>query len=148
MSFLDDFKKFAFKGNAIDLAVGVIIGAAFGKIVSALVADLIMPVVALVLPSGDWRTYGLVLRHAENVKDDVVLKYGDFIGAVVDFLLVGFVLFLLIAKGMKAAEGRLSKPKAAEAPSTKECPFCLETIPIKATRCRACTSDLGSPARA
>src|ERR1043165_8878811 len=98
MSFIEDFKKFAFKGNAVDLAVGVIIGAAFGKIVSALVADLIMPVVALVMPSGDWRTYGLVLRHAANAKDDVVLKYGDFLGAVVDFLLVGFVLFILISK--------------------------------------------------
>lgn len=142
MSFFDDFKKFAFKGNAIDLAVGVIIGGAFGKIVSALVADLIMPVVALIMPSGDWRTYGIVLRHAENAKDDVVLKYGDLLGAVVDFLLVGLVLFILISKGMKAAEARLSKPKHVEAPATKDCPFCFETIPIKATRCKACTSTL------
>ena len=148
MSVLEDFKKFAFKGNAVDLAVGVIIGGAFGKIVSALVADLVMPVVALVLPSGDWRTHGLVLRHAANPKDDVLLKYGDFLGAVVDFLVVGFVLFLLIAKGMKAAEARFSAPAVPAEPSTKECPFCLEAVPVAATRCRACTADLPSPVSA
>ena len=75
MAFVEDFKKFAFKGNVVDLAVGVVIGAAFGKIVSALVADLVMPFVALIMPSGDWRTSGIVLRHAEKPADDVVLKY-------------------------------------------------------------------------
>jgi large conductance mechanosensitive channel len=137
MSFLSDFKTFAFKGNAIDLAVGVVIGAAFGKIVTALVSDLIMPVVSLVLPGGDWRSSGLVLRHAADPKNDVVLKYGDFAGSVLDFLIVALVLFLVVSKLVKAAESRFSTPAAL---TTKQCPQCQETIPIKAVRCRACTS--------
>src|SRR4051812_8911931 len=98
MSFFADFKKFAFKGNVIDLAVGVVIGAAFAKIVSALVADFIMPLVALVMPSGDWRSSGIVLRHAADPKDNVILKYGDFLGAVLDFLLVALVLFVVVSR--------------------------------------------------
>jgi large conductance mechanosensitive channel len=137
MSFLSDFKTFAFKGNAVDLAVGVVIGAAFGKIVTALVSDLIMPIVSLVLPGGDWRSSGVVLRHAADPKNDVVLKYGDFAGSVLDFLIVALVLFIVVSKLVKAAESRLSKPAES---TTKECPQCLETIPIKAKRCRACTS--------
>ncbi len=139
MSLFSDFKAFAFKGNVVDLAVGVVIGAAFGKIVTALVADLIMPAVSLVLPSGDWRESGFVIRQAANPKDNVVLKYGDFAGSVLDFLIVSFVLFLVVSKLVKAAESRLGK---AAGPTTKECPRCLETIPLKATRCRACTSEL------
>jgi large conductance mechanosensitive channel len=141
MSFASDFKSFAFKGNVVDLAVGVVIGGAFGKIVSALVADLIMPVVALVMPSGDWRASGLLLRAAANPKDDVILRWGDFMGAILDFFIVALVLFLIIAKVVKAAEGRLIKHDAA-APTTKPCPFCLETVPLAATRCKACTSTL------
>jgi large conductance mechanosensitive channel len=139
MSFFSDFKTFAFKGNVVDLAVGVVIGAAFGKIVTALVADLVMPAVSLVLPSGDWRANGFVIHHAANAKDDVVLKYGDFVGSVVDFLIVAFVLFIFVSKVVKTAETRLG----VASPVTKECPFCLETIPLKAKRCRACTSALG-----
>jgi large conductance mechanosensitive channel len=139
VSLLSDFKAFAFKGNVLDLAVGVIIGGAFGKIVTALVADLIMPAVSLVLPSGDWRENGLILKAAANPKDNVVLKYGDFAGNVLDFLIVAFVLFLFVSKLVKAAETRLG---TAAGPTTKECPRCLETIPLKATRCRACTSEL------
>jgi large conductance mechanosensitive channel len=143
MAFVDDFKKFAFKGNVVDLAVGVVIGAAFGKIVSALVADLVMPVVALVLPSGDWRTSGLVLKEAADPKDNVVLKYGDFIGAVLDFFVVALVLFLIVSRIIKAAEGRLAKP-ADGPPAIKECPACCETVPAKATRCKFCTSTLAA----
>jgi large conductance mechanosensitive channel len=144
MSFVDDFKKFAFKGNVVDLAVGVVIGAAFGKIVSALVADLVMPVVSLVLPGGDWRSAGLVLREAEKPADNVVLKYGDFIGAVLDFFVVALVLFIIVGRIIKAAEARLQKPAAEPValPATKECPFCFETVPAKATRCKHCTSAL------
>jgi large conductance mechanosensitive channel len=141
MAFVDDFKKFAFKGNVVDLAVGVVIGAAFGKIVSALVADLVMPIVSLVLPSGDWRTSGLVLKEAADPKDNVVLKYGDFIGAVLDFFVVALVLFLIVSRIIKAAEGRLAKP-AEGPPAIKECPACCETIPAKAIRCKYCTSEL------
>jgi large conductance mechanosensitive channel len=146
MSIWKDFKKFAFKGNVVDLAVGVVIGAAFGKIVTALVNDLVMPLVALVMPSGDWRSGGVVLRHAADPKNDVVLRYGDFLGSVLDFLLVAFALFVVISKVVKAAEGRLFGPE--EAPATKECPHCLEMVPAKATRCKACTSELAAPAEA
>jgi large conductance mechanosensitive channel len=141
MAFIEDFKKFAFKGNVVDLAVGVVIGGAFGKIVSALVADLFMPLVALVLPSGDWRANGVVLRQAVDPKDDVVIKYGDFFGAVLDFMVIALVLFIVVSRILKAAEGRLTGPKSAEAPVVKECPFCCETVPIKATRCKFCTSQ-------
>jgi large conductance mechanosensitive channel len=136
-----DFKKFAFKGNVVDLAVGVVIGAAFGKIVAALVSDFIMPIVALVLPSGNWREAGLRLRqHPTDPTKDVVLKYGDFLGNVLDFLIVAFVLFLLISKIVKTAEKAL---KGDEGPATtKECPFCLEVVPVKASRCKSCTSEL------
>ena len=143
MSFLSDFKTFAFKGNVIDLAVGVVIGAAFGKIVTALVSDIVMPAVSLVLPGGDWRSSGVVLRHAANAKDDVVLKYGDLLGSIVDFLLVALVLFLVVSKAVKAAEARFGGP--APAATMKECPYCLESIPIKATRCKGCTATLTAP---
>src|SRR6185369_4946665 len=98
MAMTDDFKKFAFKGNVVDLAVGVIIGAAFGKIVTKLVEDLIMPVVALAMPSGDWRAGAIVLRQAADAKDNVSLKYGDLLGAVIDFLIIANVLFLLVSQ--------------------------------------------------
>jgi large conductance mechanosensitive channel len=141
MAFIDDFKKFAFKGNVIDLAVGVVIGAAFGKIVSALVADVFMPLVSLVLPSGDWRANGFVLRHAADPKDDVIIKYGDFFGAVLDFMVIALVLFIVVSRILKAAEQRFTGPKRVEDPTTKECPFCCETVPLKATRCKFCTSQ-------
>lgn len=143
MSFLADFKTFAFKGNMVDLAVGVVIGAAFGKIVTALVQDVIMPVVSLLLPSGNWRESGLVIRHAADVKDDVILKYGDLAGNTLDFLIVALVLFVVVGKLVKGAEARFAKPAEA---ATKECPFCCEAIPIKAKRCKACTSDLSKSA--
>ena len=140
MSVIADFKKFAFKGNVIDLAVGVVIGAAFGKIVSALVADIVMPIVALALPTGDWREHGIILRHGATPKDDVILKYGDLLGNTLDFFVIAIVLFIVVAKIIKAAEGRLSKPTGD--PATKECKYCLETVPFKATRCKACTSEI------
>ena len=145
MSLLSDFKKFAFKGNVVDLAVGVVIGAAFGKIVSALVADVIMPFVALVMPSGDWRSSGVVLRHAADAKDDVVLKYGDLLGTALDFLVVAAVLFVVVGKVLQAMEKKLAKEAPPAAPETKPCPYCLENVPVKATRCKACTSDLSAP---
>ncbi len=142
MALMDDFKAFAFKGNVVDLAVGVVIGGAFGKIVSALVADFVMPIVALILPSGDWRSNGLVMRQAADPKDNVILKYGDFMGAVIDFLIVAFVLFIIVSKIIKALEAKAKGPAPApSAPTTKECKFCLETIPLKASRCKACTAE-------
>lgn len=137
MAVLADFKKFAFKGNVVDLAVGVIIGAAFGKIVSALVADLIMPVVGLVMPSGDWRNAGFVLKEGAKPEENVVIKWGDFLGTVIDFLIVAIALFAIVSMIVKSTE----KPKAEEKPTTKTCPFCRESIDIEASRCKFCTSE-------
>ncbi|MES1176039.1 MAG: large conductance mechanosensitive channel protein MscL [Myxococcales bacterium] len=148
MAFFEDFKKFAFKGNVVDLAVGVVIGGAFGKIVTAAVADVVMPLVSLVLPSGDWRTNGIILRTAADPKDNVVLKYGDFLGAVLDFFVVALALYIIVSKLVKAAEERLvhHHDPGAPPPAVKECPYCLETLPAKATRCRACTAELPAAA--
>jgi large conductance mechanosensitive channel len=144
MALWQDFKTFAFKGNVVDLAVGVVIGAAFGKIVSALVADFIMPIVALLMPAGDWRENGFVLRHGATPKGDVILKYGDFLGAVLDFFIIAFVLFLIVSKAVKAAEGKIKGPAG---PGPKECPFCLEMVPAAAKRCKFCTADFPAPAK-
>src|SRR5690242_1909681 len=127
MSFAKEFKAFALKGNVVDLAVAVVIGGAFGKIVSALVADIIMPLVGKILPSNEWRNWTVS-----------GLKIGDFMGAVIDFLIIALVLFIVVVKFMGALQRK--KPAEAESPTTKNCPECLETIPIQAKRCRACTS--------
>src|SRR4051812_42140068 len=116
-----EFREFAFKGNVVDLAIGVIIGAAFGKIVSAVVNDLIMPVVSLVLPSGEWRKAAITLR--ENAPDgpdgDVRLLVGDLASVTVDFLIVGFVLFLVVRGIQRMKE---QPAPVAAAPTTRECP--------------------------
>lgn len=139
MGMLADFKKFALKGNIVDLAVAVVIGGAFGKIVAAVVADVVMPIVSLAMPSGDWRKNGWVLRRAADPKDNVVLNYGDLLGVTLDFLVVAFVLFLVVSKVVKRLEERFGTKEEA---TTKDCPYCLDTIPIKATRCKSCTSQL------
>jgi large conductance mechanosensitive channel len=124
MAFFKDFENFALKGNVVDLAVAVVIGGAFGKIVTAFVEDLIMPAVSGVLPDGDWRQakyFGLTVGH--------------FLGSIVDFCIIALVLFLVVHKLMGAL-----KKKEQAAPVTKTCTECLETIPIAAKRCRACTA--------
>ncbi len=137
-----EFREFAFKGNVVDLAIGVIIGAAFSKIVTALVADIIMPCVSLILPGGHWRQAAITLR--ENAPDgpdgDVRLLVGDLLSVTVDFLIVGFVLFLVVR-----AINRLKK-KDVPAPNTQKCPQCLELIALAATRCKFCTSTLSAEA--
>jgi large conductance mechanosensitive channel len=142
VAILEDFKKFAFKGNVVDLAVGVVIGGAFQKIISALVADIIMPFVALLTPAGDWREAGIVLRASTDPKNVVLLKYGDLFGSVLDFLIVAFVLFLVVSRIIQKieerAKGKVVEPEA----TTKACSFCLEQVDKKATRCKFCTSDL------
>ena len=138
MALFEDFKKFAFKGNVVDLAVGVVIGGAFQKIITALVADCIMPFVALLTPAGDWREAGWKLRDAPDPKNIVSFKYGDFVGSILDFFIVAFVLFLIVSRIIKAIEGKLSTKED----TVKECPFCLDKIPAKATKCKSCTSDL------
>lgn len=148
MALLEDFKKFAFKGNVVDLAVGVIIGAAFGKIVSALVADIIMPIVGLVMPAGDWRSAGIIVRQGAKPEDNLVLKWGDFLGTIIDFLIVAIALFFIVSSIIKTVEKKMEKPKAEESPKTKTCPFCREDIAIEATRCKFCTSEQNAAAAA
>ena len=127
MSIIDEFKAFALKGNVVDLAVAVIIGGAFGKIITALVGDIIMPIVGGLLPGkGEWR---------EITVTPLQIKVGDFTGAVVDFVIIAAVLFLVMVKLM----GALHLSSSA-GPATKVCPECLETIPLGAKRCKACTS--------
>ena len=129
MSWVSEFKAFALKGNAVDLAVGVVIGAAFGKIVSALVDDLIMPLVGALLPGQEWREFTLTPLN---------FKVGHLLGAVLDFAIIAAVLFLVVQKLM----GAVRRKEDAPAASTKECSECLEKIPLAAKRCRACTSPV------
>lgn len=109
MAFFDVFKKFAFKGNVVDLAVGVVIGGAFGRIVSAVVDDVVMPLVSLFMPNGNWRGAGIVLRHKPGVEPDTVLRYGDLLGAGVGFL---HHLARVVFAGQAHPAGRLGAPVA------------------------------------
>jgi large conductance mechanosensitive channel len=120
-----EFKEFLLKQNALALAIGVIIGAAIGKVVSGLVDDLIMPVVGLAMPGGDWRSAQVVLSGTNAI------KYGDFLGRVIDFAIVAAVVFVIV---------KLLVEKPPPPALTKPCPECLETIPAQAKRCRACAS--------
>ena len=129
MSFAEDFKKFAFKGNVVDLAVGVVIGAAFGKIVVGARRRRRDAVGRVRHAERRLALERLVLRHAAVAKDDIVLKYGDFMGAVVDFFIVAFVLFVLVSRIIKAAEARLDGPAPAALPVTKDCRYCYEPVP-------------------
>ena len=143
MSFLKDFKNFAMRGNVVDLAVGVIIGGAFGKIVSSLVTNIIMPPVGLLLGGMDFKELFINLTNkpvasiaeAEAAKVPVI-AYGLFLNAVVDFLIVAFCIFVLIQQ-----INRLM-PAPPPAPPERKCPFCFGTIDEKATRCPHCTSHL------
>ncbi|MEP7218038.1 MAG: large conductance mechanosensitive channel protein MscL [Bacteroidota bacterium] len=133
---LKDFKIFLTKSNALALAVGVIIGAATGKVVSAVVDDLLMPIIGLILPSGDWKEAKIVLRtvvDAQGKATESAISYGHLLGTIIDFMFIALVVFLITKAFLKA-------PPAAPPPPTKVCPECLETIPAAAKRCKACTS--------
>jgi large conductance mechanosensitive channel len=134
-----EFREFAFKGNVVDLAIGVIIGAAFGKIVTAMVNDVIMPFVSLILPSGEWRSAAITLseRGPDGPEGDVRLLLGDLASVVVDFLIVGFVLFVVV-RGIS----KLKRVEPPPSPTTKDCPECLEKVALAAKRCKYCTSQL------
>ena len=141
---LKEFREFIMRGNVVDLAVGVIIGGAFGKIVSSLVSDVIMPPIGLLLNGVDFSNLFVSLTGQSyatlaeaQAAGAPTLNYGNFINSVIDFLLVGLVIFLLIR-----AINRLQRPAPAAEPSTKECPFCFSAIAVKATRCPNCTSQL------
>jgi large conductance mechanosensitive channel len=133
----NDFKTFLLKTNALALAIGVIIGAATGKVVSAIVADLLMPIISLVIPSGDWRAAQLVLTETTGPDGKPVvnaIKYGDFLGNLVDFAIIAFVVFLITKAFLREKE--------APPPATKSCPECKETIAADARRCKFCTAQV------
>lgn len=143
---LKEFKEFAMRGNVLDMAVGIIIGAAFGRIITSLVNDVLMPPIGLVLGKVDFSSLFANLSGtaypslAEAKKAGAsVIAYGAFLNTILDFIIVAFVIFLLIKQ-----VNRLKKPAPAAAPTTKDCPFCLSAIPIKATRCAHCTSQLAA----
>ena len=127
-----DFKEFALRGNVIDLAVGVIIGAAFGRIVTALVNDIIMPMVGVFLG-------GISFSNLTITVGNAVIKWGDFVQAVIDFLIIAIIVFLMV-RGINRLQK--NEPDKKQAPTTKDCPYCFTSIPIKATRCPNCTSEL------
>lgn len=137
---IKEFKEFAVRGNVIDMAVGVIIGAAFGKIATSLTNDVIMPPISILLGSGKFEGLTWVLRPEVDGKPAVLLNLGTFITTVMDFLIVAFVIFMLV----KQINRLKAKPPTQQppAPTTKECPRCVSTIPLKATRCPNCTSDI------
>ncbi|MGB8850264.1 MAG: large-conductance mechanosensitive channel protein MscL, partial [Candidatus Acidiferrales bacterium] len=139
-----EFKAFAMRGNVLDMAVGIIIGAAFGRIISSLVADIIMPPIGRLVGNVDFS--GLFLNisgtsyptlAAAKAAGAATINYGVFLNTVLDFLIVALVIFMLVRQ-----VNRWSKPAPAAAPTTKECPYCVSTIPLKATRCPNCTSEL------
>jgi large conductance mechanosensitive channel len=144
-----EFKEFAVKGNAVDLAIGVIIGAAFGGIVNSLVKDILMPPIGLITGGLDFTNKFLVLKAApggaalfhtpaEAAKAGAVTwNYGNFISLVINFIIIAFCVFLVVK-----AMNKLKRPSPAAAPVSKDCPACAMTIPIKAKRCPHCTTDL------
>ncbi len=130
---LKEFKDFVMRGNVLDLAVAVIIGGAFKAIISSLVKDILMPLIGLVMGGVDFAALSFAVG-------DALVTYGMFIQAVVDFLIIAFVIFLLIKNIEKTKKEEAAAPPAK--PTTKECDFCFTEIPIKATRCPHCTSEL------
>lgn len=152
--FLNEFKTFALRGNVVDLAVGVIIGGAFQKIVTSVVNDLIMPWVGLITGGVNFADQFVILKLPEGVVAEQVtsaaaalelgvttFNYGAFITAVIDFIIMAFVIFLLV-KGINRLQNRKKVEEIPAAPTTKTCPFCKSEIAIEATRCAHCTSEL------
>jgi large conductance mechanosensitive channel len=143
---LKEFKEFAVRGNVLDLAIGVIIGAAFGKIVTSLVEDVVMPPIGLLLGHVDFSNLfinlsGKPVASVAQAKAQGVptINYGLFLNAVLSFLIVAFVVFLIVRAVNRMRRG---EEKPAAPPVVKECPYCLSSIPLKATRCPHCTSEL------
>jgi large conductance mechanosensitive channel len=141
---LKEFKDFAMKGNVVDMAIGVIIGGAFGKIVSSLVSDVLMPPLGLLMGKVDFSSLFINLSGtpqpsltAAKAAGAPTINYGVFLQATFDFIIIAFVIFLLVKQ-----VNRLKKPEPTAAPTTKDCPHCLSAIPIKATKCAHCTSNV------
>ena len=147
-----EFKEFAMRGNVVDMAVGIIIGAAFGTIVKSLVSDIIMPPIGLLLGNVDFSNMFAVLKAGSTAgpyasladaqaAGAVSINYGAFINTVISFIIVAFAVFLVIRSINKL---KREKEEPAAEPTTKTCPYCQSTIPVKATRCPLCTSELKS----
>ena len=149
--FMNEFKEFITKGNALDLAIGVVIGGAFSSIVNSLVSDLIMPLVGILLGNVNFSDLFIQLNKADvsipagttlaaaKEAGAVVFAYGNFITVIINFLIIAFVIFLIV-KGINQLRKQEEKP--AEAATTKACPFCKTEIPLEASRCPHCTSEL------
>jgi len=149
MGIIKEFKEFSVKGNVLDMAIGIIIGTAFGKIVTSLVNDIIMPPIGLILGKVNFSNLFINLSgqqyesiEAAKAAGAATINYGMFINVVIDFIIVAFIMFLVVKQVNKLK--RPAPAPAPSAPTTKECPFCFSTIPIKATRCPACTSQIPS----
>jgi len=148
---LKEFKEFAMRGNVIDMAVGIVIGAAFGTIVKSLVSDIIMPPIGLLLGNVDFANLFAVLKQSETLAGPyasladaqaagaVTINYGVFINTIISFIVIAFAIFMVI-RNMNKLKKKEEAPPAE--PTTKDCPYCLTSIPIKATRCPNCTSKL------
>ena len=141
---LKEFREFVMRGNVLDLAIAVIIGGAFGKIVTSFVNDVIMPPIGLLLGGVDFTNLFIALDgnlyeslDAAKAAGAATINYGVFLNTVIDFIIVAFVIFLIIKSANK-----MKKPAPAAEPTSKDCPYCFSTIPIKATRCPNCTSQL------
>jgi large conductance mechanosensitive channel len=150
MGFASEFKEFAMKGNVVDLAVGVIIGGAFGKIVDSLVKDVIMPVAGRLLGGVDFRHLYINLGsktfetlEAAEKAGAPILKYGAFINTVVDFVIIALAIFVAVKAINRLKREEKAEPAAAE-PATKECLYCLAQVPLRAKRCGHCTSELAA----
>lgn len=149
---LKEFKEFAMRGSVVDLAVGIIIGAAFGKIVSSFVNDILMPPIGVLLGNVDFSNIFINLSSgdypslaAAQEAGAATINVGLFVNTVIDFLIVAFAIFLVI-RTMNRLKRQVEAAPPPPEPATKECPYCLSQIPIKATRCAHCTSDLQAPA--
>lgn len=153
MKFLAEFKKFAMRGNVLDMAVGIIIGAAFGKIVDSLVKDVIMPPIGWVLGNVDFSNLFVVIKDGANAAGPydslaaaqaagaVTINFGLFINTIISFIIVAFAVFMLI-KAMNTVQEKLDKSEKDAAPTTKQCPYCCSEINIAAVKCPNCTADL------
>lgn len=141
MEIVNEFKKFALKGNMIDMAVGIVIGAAFGTVIKSLVSDVITPPLGLLTEKVNFENMGLVLREKTAQSEEVRVNIGSFLNELISFLIIAVAIFLVI-KVMNRIESQFESDDEPEPPKSKQCDACKMEIPIDATRCGHCTSDL------
>ena len=144
MKMLKEFREFAMRGNVLDMAIGIIIGTAFGKIITSLVNDILMPPIGVLLGKMDFANLfvNISSQHYQQLADAkaagaATINYGLFLNTIIDFIIVAFVIFLLIRQ-----VNRFKKREEQAAPATKDCPYCFSAVSVKATRCTHCTSEL------